>query len=689
MDGVTEVVTVDSGHKAPQHSQHVQHPQLPASFTTPQLAPPLGYGFGPIRPEVRHPSPLRSASVTSESSVHLSSNDAQSPVNSHIYSPGPGWNRIPATYQADTRLRMHQVQLADSGLRPPDHARSRRTSDMDLPTPSSQSHDPSSRHEHSLALPPIRTITSSLNPRIPTFAHPPLQVRPPAHPLDVKRHPYTSTHQNRSSVPPNHSLPTPSPSPTDYIIYGIDRGHIDLDIPDNDDAAAIRHEEPEQGTSPPVPRDERCQRRGSAKCGFGFGLPQFTAEPYYQEDVIVRIPWAWSSVLHPKLLKNPMNLLYFHFFINYTARVLVPHDCPENLFQIVLPRMALANDDLLNLMLAYSAYHRARVLGQVVPQARIDEYTNGIFLNLWNQIQEQKPITDAHLATAIMLASLQIISPESFGATVSWQSHLAAAKQMILKRGGWRTMQKEDKVSYFLRIWLLYLDVVGRLSGARHERILTYDDLPILSEETTLETDIDCMTGFTTECLMILAKVGDLCSRCDKERIRAGTILTTWRPTAAVVAAAKDLSSHLQAKRTIRFRCCIYHVGTSPHVSAQEAIELTAINDAFHWAGLIHLYSRALGKHSDEGEIQLAVREIVTTMGKIGVNTAAENGFIFPLFTAGCHTKEKVVQDKILARLMRIELKGLSQVNNIRQRLEHVWRTGAAWETLLNGDFCG
>ena len=76
-------------------------------------------------------------------------------------------------------------------------------------------------------------------------------------------------------------------------------------------------------------------------------------------------------------------------------------------------------------------------------------------------------------------------------------------------------------------------------------------------------------------------------------------------------------------------------------------------------------------------------------MGKIGVNTAAENGFIFPLFTAGCHTKEKVVQDKILARLMRIELKGLSQVNNIRQRLEHVWRTGAAWETLLNGDFCG
>jgi len=69
MDDVTEAVSFESDRKIPQLPQHVQHPQLPASFTTLQNDQPLGYGFGPIRAEVRHSSSLRSASITSGSSV--------------------------------------------------------------------------------------------------------------------------------------------------------------------------------------------------------------------------------------------------------------------------------------------------------------------------------------------------------------------------------------------------------------------------------------------------------------------------------------------------------------------------------------------------------------------------------------------------------------------------------------------
>jgi hypothetical protein len=32
-----------------------------------------------------------------------------------------------------------------------------------------------------------------------------------------------------------------------------------------------------------------------------------------------------------------MNLLYFHHFINCTARILVPHDCERNPFRHILP----------------------------------------------------------------------------------------------------------------------------------------------------------------------------------------------------------------------------------------------------------------------------------------------------------------------------------------------------------------
>lgn len=37
------------------------------------------------------------------------------------------------------------------------------------------------------------------------------------------------------------------------------------------------------------------------------------------------------------LLENPMNLLYFHHFLNHTARILVPHDCERNPFRLILP----------------------------------------------------------------------------------------------------------------------------------------------------------------------------------------------------------------------------------------------------------------------------------------------------------------------------------------------------------------
>ncbi len=36
-------------------------------------------------------------------------------------------------------------------------------------------------------------------------------------------------------------------------------------------------------------------------------------------------------------MENKMNLLYFHHFINHTARILVPHDCEKNPFRQILP----------------------------------------------------------------------------------------------------------------------------------------------------------------------------------------------------------------------------------------------------------------------------------------------------------------------------------------------------------------
>jgi len=118
--------------------------------------------------------------------------------------------------------------------------------------------------------------------------------------------------------------------------YGQDRGNPDLDIPRNNDAMAITGTTPSEHSDfdswlndfEPIPE-------------FGFRLEKkevvFAKGGYYASPVTIKIPRKLEPL--PEMLsENPMNLLYFHHFLNHTARILVPHDCPENPFKTILPK---------------------------------------------------------------------------------------------------------------------------------------------------------------------------------------------------------------------------------------------------------------------------------------------------------------------------------------------------------------
>ena len=67
----------------------------------------------------------------------------------------------------------------------------------------------------------------------------------------------------------------------------------------------------------------------------------FSKGGYYAKPVPIHIPRLLSP-LPPTLLESPINMLYFHHFINHTARILVPHDCYLNPFATVLPASMLS-----------------------------------------------------------------------------------------------------------------------------------------------------------------------------------------------------------------------------------------------------------------------------------------------------------------------------------------------------------
>lgn len=76
---------------------------------------------------------------------------------------------------------------------------------------------------------------------------------------------------------------------------------------------------------------------------FGQRSRDMAFEPggYYAKPVAIKIPQDLEP-LPPQLLENGMNLLYFHHFLNHTARILVPHDCDMNPFRMVLPQSRLS-----------------------------------------------------------------------------------------------------------------------------------------------------------------------------------------------------------------------------------------------------------------------------------------------------------------------------------------------------------
>ena len=124
---------------------------------------------------------------------------------------------------------------------------------------------------------------------------------------------------------------------TETETYGQDRGNVDLDIPRNNDTMAI------SGTSPSEHSDFESWLHDTdlGVPEFGFGLVSrdtvFAKGGYYASPVPIKIPRKLEP-LPRTLSENPMNLLYFHHFLNHTARILVPHDCPENPFKTVLPK---------------------------------------------------------------------------------------------------------------------------------------------------------------------------------------------------------------------------------------------------------------------------------------------------------------------------------------------------------------
>lgn len=298
-----------------------------------------------------------------------------------------------------------------------------------------------------------------------------------------------------------------------------------------------------------------------------------------------------------------------------------------------------------------------------------------------------------------MLASLEIVSPTAFGYQIPWQRHLGLARDLIASRPDgirWtRSWTQEDQVRAFLWSWLAYLDVLGTLSGGRRESSTAWI-LEYQKDEYEEEWDeIDCIMGMTTRCVYILAKVAELAKECDALRAsnnpqqqQGGVLGRAWDPPKNIIERVWAIEDEAKASMTVPPQPC-KHLHASGNVAKWEQKEIAALNESFHWAGLVHLHRRALAKPSDHVDVQAAVLKIHACLDYIPIGGSAEASLLFPLFTAACETADEETRALIRARLKSMGRTGFLQVEKAKGLVEQVWATGEPWEALVTTEFIG
>lgn len=245
---------------------------------------------------------------------------------------------------------------------------------------------------------------------------------------------------------------------------------------------------------------------------------------------------------------------------------------------------------------------------------------------------------------------------------------------------------------------MLVQDVLGSLSN-RHQQPLFgayLEDgggLWLVNRDNEEIYQIDCFFGFSGRCIALLAQVAELCASCDNQRIDHVTnqVKAGWQPAVEVRQQAEWLKKRLNASANTVFRGCVHSDNRSQSGprDVNDAAEIYAANEAYHWAGLIHLSRRVLALPSSDPEVQKQVQNVIGSLERVRRGSSAESCLLFPMFTAGCEALRVEQRALFMDRLKAVEGWGMAHVGRARQLMQTAWDTGKPWETLVNGEFFG
>jgi len=382
-----------------------------------------------------------------------------------------------------------------------------------------------------------------------------------------------------------------------------------------------------------------------------------------------------SGLFSLEVRSNPLNFVIvfptpFISLLDLMARLRdIDRPVFEAVFVIRFPAdvslVSISDHSLMNVLLAYSAFHRASILNHELPAKRIVSYFQSVPQDLRDgTCKPQREALPATLGVLLLLTSMSR-SPSRLDALqiASRQAHLKEAKHLIVLN---YVQLKDDNFEAFnfLIRWCLQLESMNGPNDTISDKPLLSDlddrlsclSTDCLGRNSSSETHIDCLWGMSFRCLSSMSQVSHLAGAIKLhpyQHIDSESKIRAIRMEA--FSLELKLKYALEKNNFHAFRCDSVGDGWARR-------ETVAITKAYHWAAVIHLKRQVQRVPSSHPDVQGPVKKILELLECF---KTSKDMLLFPIVTAGVEAQSPEDRKLIIQQLKKLEVNGLPSVRSL------------------------
>ncbi|PYI10565.1 C6 transcription factor [Aspergillus sclerotiicarbonarius CBS 121057] len=354
---------------------------------------------------------------------------------------------------------------------------------------------------------------------------------------------------------------------------------------------------------------------------------------------------------------------YLQYHTELGSKLLANLESEDNpLRSLIIPR-ALSSPLVLKALCAVSATHFAnRSRDKLEAQTAATSYYVRTLSGLQSTLAKHSAgaFPDETILAVALLCKYEIVR----GSVKQWTVHLNALQKLIIARGGVGALSEDTRE--FVSGFYIYAYNVARISNRKQ---INHDRLDICNVRIT---KLDIYIGYAEELIKICAQIADL-PLMSHDPVALGleihgidTSLRNWTHTKTQYIIPKGITEMNLARLRMVADCFRDAAYIYLHSTLEKMSRGIMPPYATPWTAFISL------PRSD------ALQQL---LGKIKISPLDEHceysALTFPLFMAGCESKDSKDRDLVIRSLSRLEANfGIGNVRRAKDMLHILWKGG-------------